>query len=181
MASKLLDFSQDLDVPLLDATVSRFYAGSNEEARPGTAARRDGSAHLLAGRMLGLLGTGGEQERGSRARLCLAVGRGLDALHARAHITTAPQLAATLAPSACHDSRARAAYRQRIASESVLRELQKHPEAWTRVDRILELSQSQQSKFIALQVRRAVHGRGCGGACCVWPVTACLHKRDGGW
>ena len=41
---------------------------------------------------------------------------------------------------------------QRIASESVLRELQKHPEAWTRVDRILELSQSQQAKFIALQV-----------------------------
>ena len=35
----------------------------------------------------------------------------------------------------------------------MLRELQKHPEAWTRVDRILELSQSQQAKFIALQVR----------------------------
>lgn len=44
---------------------------------------------------------------------------------------------------------------QRIASEGVLRELQKHPEAWTRVDRILELSQSQQAKFIALQVRHA--------------------------
>ena len=45
---------------------------------------------------------------------------------------------------------------QRIASEGVLRELQKHPEAWTRVDRILELSQSQQAKFIALQVRHGV-------------------------
>ncbi|KAK9840628.1 hypothetical protein WJX81_005548 [Elliptochloris bilobata] len=75
VASKLLDFSQDLDVPLLDATVTRFYAGSNEE---------------------------------------------------------------------------------RIASEGVLRELQKHPEAWTRVDRILELSQSQQAKFIALQILEEV-------------------------
>ena len=34
VAHKLLDFSQDLDVSLLDATVSRFYAGSNEEVRP---------------------------------------------------------------------------------------------------------------------------------------------------
>ena len=41
---------------------------------------------------------------------------------------------------------------QRNAAESVLRKLQEHPEAWTRVDRILELSQSQQSKFFALQV-----------------------------
>ena len=34
VAHKLLDFSQDLDVSLLDATVTRFYAGSNEEVRP---------------------------------------------------------------------------------------------------------------------------------------------------
>ena len=49
---------------------------------------------------------------------------------------------------------------QRIASEGVLRELQKHPEAWTRVDRILELSQSQQAKFIALQVQHATAAPG---------------------
>lgn len=40
---------------------------------------------------------------------------------------------------------------QRTAAESVLRKVQEQPEAWTRVDRILELSQSQQAKFFALQ------------------------------
>lgn len=64
-----------------------------------------------------------------------------------------PQLAGTLEPSARPDCVIDAPW-QRIASESVLRELQKHPEAWTRVDRILELSQSQQAKFIALQVHK---------------------------
>lgn len=44
VASKLLDFSQDLDVPLLDATVTRFYAGSNEEVRRCTCCtKHDGS------------------------------------------------------------------------------------------------------------------------------------------
>lgn len=41
---------------------------------------------------------------------------------------------------------------QRTAAEGVLRKIQEHPDAWTRVDRILEASQSQQSKFFALQV-----------------------------
>ncbi|BDA47056.1 Exportin-1 [Coccomyxa sp. Obi] len=71
-AAGLLDYSQPIDVPLLDATVAAFYgAGSNEE---------------------------------------------------------------------------------RVAAEGILRKIQEHPDAWTRVDRILENSQSQQSKFFALQV-----------------------------
>ncbi len=41
---------------------------------------------------------------------------------------------------------------QRVAAEGILRKVQEHPDAWTRVDRILENSQSQQSKFFALQV-----------------------------
>lgn len=41
---------------------------------------------------------------------------------------------------------------QRAAAETVLRQLQQHPEAWTRVDAILEKSSSQQSKYFALQV-----------------------------
>lgn len=41
---------------------------------------------------------------------------------------------------------------QRAAAEAVLRQLQQHPEAWTRVDAILEKSSSQQSKYFALQV-----------------------------
>ena len=41
---------------------------------------------------------------------------------------------------------------QRQASERVLQKLQEHPDAWTRVDSVLEHSQSQQAKFYALQV-----------------------------
>ena len=40
---------------------------------------------------------------------------------------------------------------QRKAAEAILTELQENPESWTRVDSILEHSQNQQSKFIALQ------------------------------
>ena len=42
---------------------------------------------------------------------------------------------------------------QRTAAEGVLRKVQEQPEAWTRVDRILELSKNQQTKFFALQAR----------------------------
>ena len=42
---------------------------------------------------------------------------------------------------------------QRQASERVLQKLQEHPDAWTRVDSVLEHSQSQQAKFYALQVK----------------------------
>ena len=41
---------------------------------------------------------------------------------------------------------------QRQASEQILQKLQEHPDAWTRVDSVLEHSQSQQAKFYALQV-----------------------------
>ena len=40
---------------------------------------------------------------------------------------------------------------QRQASERILQKLQEHPDAWTRVDSILEHSKSQQAKFYALQ------------------------------
>jgi exportin-1 len=40
-AARLLDFSQPMDVALLDATVAAFYgAGSNEEVRGKDARRR---------------------------------------------------------------------------------------------------------------------------------------------
>ena len=42
---------------------------------------------------------------------------------------------------------------QRIAAEAVLKTVQEHPQAWSRVDAILERSASPQSKFFALQVR----------------------------
>ena len=41
---------------------------------------------------------------------------------------------------------------QRTSAESVLKQLQQNPDAWQRVDTILETSQSQQSKFFAMQV-----------------------------
>ncbi|KAK9807779.1 hypothetical protein WJX72_008954 [[Myrmecia] bisecta] len=44
----------------------------------------------------------------------------------------------------------------RAAAEASLKKLQEHPEAWTRVDSILEQSQSQQSKFFALQILEEV-------------------------
>ena len=40
---------------------------------------------------------------------------------------------------------------QRMAQE-VLTTLKEHPDAWTRVDTILEYSQSQQTKYYALQI-----------------------------
>lgn len=46
---------------------------------------------------------------------------------------------------------------QRAAAETLLKKLQEHPEAWTRVDTILEQSKSQQTKFFGLQVSIVVH------------------------
>lgn len=40
---------------------------------------------------------------------------------------------------------------QRMAQE-VLTTLKEHPDAWTRVDTILEYSQNQQTKYYALQI-----------------------------
>ena len=45
---------------------------------------------------------------------------------------------------------------QRQASERILQKLQEHPDAWTRVDSVLEHSKSQQAKFYALQVRHVL-------------------------
>jgi len=44
---------------------------------------------------------------------------------------------------------------QRLAQE-VLTTLKEHPDAWTRVDTILEYSQSQQTKYYALQILETV-------------------------
>lgn len=41
---------------------------------------------------------------------------------------------------------------QRDAAEKVLKAFQEHPEAWTRVDSILEKASTQQTKYFALQV-----------------------------
>ena len=41
---------------------------------------------------------------------------------------------------------------QRASAEAVLKELQAQPDAWTKVDTILERSTTEQTKFFALQV-----------------------------
>ena len=41
---------------------------------------------------------------------------------------------------------------QRSSAEAVLKELQLQPDAWTKVDTILEGSTTEQTKFFALQV-----------------------------
>ncbi|PNH03912.1 Exportin-1 [Tetrabaena socialis] len=45
---------------------------------------------------------------------------------------------------------------QRNAAEKVLLEFQEHPQAWTRVDTILEVSQNQPTKYFALQILESV-------------------------
>ena len=44
---------------------------------------------------------------------------------------------------------------QRVAQD-VLTSLKEHPDAWTRVDTILEFSQNQQTKYYALQILETV-------------------------
>lgn len=41
---------------------------------------------------------------------------------------------------------------QRVAAEQALKTFQEHPDAWTRVDAILEKAKTQQTKYFALQV-----------------------------
>ncbi|PSC71723.1 exportin-1-like isoform X2 [Micractinium conductrix] len=45
---------------------------------------------------------------------------------------------------------------ERMAAEAVLKAVQEHPEAWTRVDAILEHSKNPQTKFFGLQVLESV-------------------------
>jgi len=45
---------------------------------------------------------------------------------------------------------------QRTRSEQVLKALQNHPDAWTRVDSILETTQNNQTKFYALSILESV-------------------------
>jgi Importin-beta N-terminal domain len=40
---------------------------------------------------------------------------------------------------------------QRAAAEKALKGFQEHPDAWTRVDTVLEKAKTQQTKFFALQ------------------------------
>ena len=47
------------------------------------------------------------------------------------------------------------ALQQRVAQE-VLTTLKEHPDAWTRVDTILEFSNNQQTKYYALQILEQV-------------------------
>jgi len=46
-------------------------------------------------------------------------------------------------------------FQQRVAQE-VLTTLKEHPDAWTRVDTILEFSQNLQTKYYALQILETV-------------------------
>lgn len=46
-------------------------------------------------------------------------------------------------------------FQQRFAQE-VLTSLKEHPDAWTRVDAILEFSNNQQTKYYALQILEQV-------------------------
>ena len=43
-------------------------------------------------------------------------------------------------------------YFQQRQAQGVLTSLKEHPEAWTRVDTILEFSNNQQTKYYALQI-----------------------------
>ncbi|KAL6757535.1 exportin [Haematococcus lacustris] len=45
---------------------------------------------------------------------------------------------------------------QRVASERLLLQLQEHPQAWQRVDAILETAKSQSTKYFALQILESV-------------------------
>ena len=43
-------------------------------------------------------------------------------------------------------------HHQRNAAQNVLTQFQEHPDAWNRVDTILEYSQNPHTKFFALQI-----------------------------
>lgn len=57
-----------------------------------------------------------------------------------------------------------------MAAEAVLKAVQDHPEAWTRVDAILEHSKNQQTKFFGLQARAAAAFLPC---CCLPFLHTC--------
>ena len=67
---------------------------------------------------------------------------------------------------------------QRVAAERVLSELQKNPEAWTRVDAILEKSQTQQAKFFALQVHLVNSCEFCTACCYPCPQVSVRVKNQ---
>lgn len=64
---------------------------------------------------------------------------------------------------------------QRVAAEAVLKKVQEHPDAWTRVDAILEHSKNQQTRFFGLQVLRQGRqgGSGAGGNGAARATAAC--------
>lgn len=70
---------------------------------------------------------------------------------------------------------------QRMAAENVLKAVQNHPEAWTRVDAILEHSKNQQTKFFGLQARSAavyINRHHLGSSCtCQRSVAAAIVRN----
>lgn len=62
---------------------------------------------------------------------------------------------------------------QRAHADKVLVAFKEHPEAWTRVDAILETASNPNTKFIALQVRPRgeARRRGCRRAGVMWSCT----------
>jgi exportin-1 len=67
--------------------------------------------------------------------------------------------------------------KQKQAGE-ILNHLKEHPDAWTRVDTILEFSQNQQTKYYALQILektiktkwKVLPRNQCEGKDCLWPA-----------
>lgn len=65
---------------------------------------------------------------------------------------------------------------QRDAAEKVLKAFQEHPDAWTRVDVILEKAKTQQTKYFALQVCNRVSQGFLSAACLLVWTSASVNK-----
>ena len=157
VTAKLLDFAQPLDVSLLDSTVNAFYgAGSNQEVSANAACCHTQCVFLLwrwyvPQAFVPPCCRAAPQEAVAAEGCNTVDGQALQQrsqpLPCAPRHPTPPAAATRQLPAAC-------SLLQRMAAEAVLKAVQEHPEAWTRVDAILEHSKNQQTKFFGLQVRR---------------------------
>lgn len=142
VAAKLLDFSQPLDVALLDSTVNAFYgAGSNQEVREDVGPLQCFRAGRSCACSLPSLHKTMVVFSWAKKRCWYVQASGNASTSCPAAVPACPAHAGRLA-----------SLLQRTAAEAVLKAVQEHPEAWTRVDAILEHSKNQQTKFFGLQV-----------------------------
>lgn len=157
--TKLLDFSAPVDVELVESTVNVFYgSGSQDQVGRGWLGAWLGTADQLY-RGLG-------QQR-TPYRLCwapslltvavifewcllLATVCGLLLSSHIVALSCAVLLCCSVACMGCAPWLV--ACVQRVAAEQALKTFQEHPDAWTRVDAILEKAKTQQTKYFALQV-----------------------------